>query len=273
MDITGEYLIPTDRKTVWDAINDPEMLKACIPGCQELTETDEGPVGGYAAKVQAKIGPVKATFNGHVRLENVQEPESYTIVGEGKGGAAGFAKGGADVWLEEVDAGNTKLTYKADAQVGGKLAQLGSRLIQGTAKKYADDFFANLTARIAPQEAEPAETTGMGVAAGDAGRPEEPAPAPAGTDVPAGVGAPSPAVGTVAGRSPERAGGEAAASTPEQPMAAHAAAATTAAKSGQTKGKAAGKPMKTWMWWIGGAALIILIILVLSAGGGGGGGG
>ncbi|EKV31753.1 Carbon monoxide oxidation accessory protein CoxG [Caenispirillum salinarum AK4] len=260
MDITGEYLIPTDRKTVWDAINDPEMLKACIPGCQELTETDEGPAGGYEAKVQAKVGPVKATFNGHVRLEDVNEPESYRIVGEGKGGAAGFAKGGADVWLEEVDATNTKLTYKADAQVGGKLAQLGSRLIQGTAKKYADDFFANLTARIAPQEAEPAETTGMGVATGDAGRPEEPAPA--------GVGAPSPAVGTVAGRSPDRAGGEAAASTPEQPMAAHAAAATTAAKSGQTKGEAAGTPMKTWMWWIGGAVLIILIILLLGGGGG-----
>lgn len=103
----------------------------------------------------------------------MNEPESYRIIGEGKGGAAGFAKGGADVVLEEVDAGNTKLIYKADAQVGGKLAQLGSRLIQGTAKKYADDFFANLTARIAPQEAEPAETTGMGATTGDAGAPEE----------------------------------------------------------------------------------------------------
>lgn len=244
MDITGEYLIPTDRQTVWDAINDPEMLKACIPGCQELTETEEGEAGGYAAKVQAKVGPVKATFNGHVHLADVNAPESYRIIGEGKGGAAGFAKGGADVWLEEIDANNTKLTYKADAQVGGKLAQLGSRLIQGTAKKYADDFFSNLTARIAPQEAEPDQTTGMGVATGDAGAPDEPPPSPA------------------------SAGAAAATTAPEQPAAANPAAASPTAQAAHTSGDAAGKPMKTWMWWVGGALLIIILVLVLGGGGG-----
>lgn len=241
MDITGEYLIPTDRETVWKAINDPQLLKACIPGCQELEETDEGEGGGYAAKVQAKIGPVKAVFNGHVRLEDVVVPESYTIIGEGKGGAAGFAKGNAKVHLEAVDAGNTKLTYTADAQVGGKLAQLGSRLIQGTARKYADDFFANLTARIAPQEAEPAATTGMGVGTGDAGAPKEPHPAQA----------------TAA----ERAGGQAAAASPEQPLAAHAAASATAGRAATGQG---GLPR--WMWWAGGAVLALVIILIFSGG-------
>lgn len=261
MDITGEYLIPTDRQTVWDAINDPEMLKACIPGCQELTETEEGEAGGYAAKVQAKVGPVKATFNGHVHLADVNAPESYRIIGEGKGGAAGFAKGGADVWLEEIDANNTKLTYKADAQVGGKLAQLGSRLIQGTAKKYADDFFSNLTARIAPQEAEPDQTTGMGVATGDAGAPEEPPASSTGA-------AAAPASGVVTGRAPEQAGADAGAAAPEQPMAAHTAAATTAAKAQHPSASSEDKGPKPWIWWVAGAAVLVLLILILGGGGG-----
>lgn len=173
MDISGEYDIPADRQTVWQALNDPEVLKACIPGCQDLTATDEGEGGGYAAKVRAKVGPVQATFNGHVRLEDINAPEGYTIIGEGKGGAAGFAKGSAKIHLMETEDGRTRLHYTADAQVGGKLAQVGSRLIKGTAQKYADDFFTALTQRLTVAEAPPAEAETAPEAA-------EPAPAPAG---------------------------------------------------------------------------------------------
>ncbi|MEQ8441684.1 MAG: carbon monoxide dehydrogenase subunit G [Alphaproteobacteria bacterium] len=137
MDMQGEYRIPAPRETVWEALNDPEVLKECITGCQELNRTDDG---GFDAKVKAKVGPVSATFSGSVRFENVNAPESYTIVGEGKGGAAGFAKGGADVSLAE-DGDETILTYTVNAQVGGKLAQIGARLVDSTAKKYANEFF------------------------------------------------------------------------------------------------------------------------------------
>lgn len=153
MDISGSYDIPAPRATVWAAINDPEVLKACIPGCDEMTADGDS---GFSARVTAKIGPVKATFSGAVRLEDVQAPASYTITGEGKGGAAGFAKGQAKVHLEELDAATTRLTYSVDAQVGGKLAQVGSRLIQGAAKKYADDFFSTLVTRLSAEASPPA---------------------------------------------------------------------------------------------------------------------
>lgn len=156
MDINGSYVIPSDRATVWKAINDPAILKDCIPGCEELNAVDDAGGGGFAALVVAKIGPVKASFRGAVRLENIVEGHSYTIAGEGKGGAAGFAKLASNVKLEDTEDGGTRLSYTADAQLGGKLAQLGSRLIEGTARKYADDFFACLTARLSPA-AEPAE--------------------------------------------------------------------------------------------------------------------
>jgi carbon monoxide dehydrogenase subunit G len=119
-------------------LNDPAVLRECIPGCESL---EGSAADGFAARVTTKLGPVKATFNGEVRLSNVKAPESYTISGEGKGGVAGFAKGGADVHLAP-DGSGTLLTYTANAQVGGKLAQLGSRLIDSTAKKLADQFFA-----------------------------------------------------------------------------------------------------------------------------------
>lgn len=152
MDISGTYLIPSDRATVWKAINDPAVLKDCIPGCEELTAVDDTEGGGFAALVVAKIGPVKASFRGAVRLANIVEEQSYTITGEGKGGAAGFAKLASNVLLEDAADGATRLSYTADAQLGGKLAQLGSRLIEGTARKYADDFFANLTACLTPPD-------------------------------------------------------------------------------------------------------------------------
>jgi carbon monoxide dehydrogenase subunit G len=148
MDMTGEYRIPAPRQAVWTALNDPEVLKACIPGCESLEKTGEEMV----ATVVAKIGPVKAKFAGKVRLENLNPPTSYSIVGEGQGGVAGFAKGGADVALAD-DGEGTILTYTARAQVGGKIAQLGSRLIDGTAKMMADQFFSAFTAKVGGAEA------------------------------------------------------------------------------------------------------------------------
>lgn len=139
MDMSGEYVIAAPRETVWAALNDPEVLKVCIPGCDELEMTSDTTM---EAKVTQKIGPVKAKFAGNVELVNINAPESYTIRGEGKGGVAGFAKGSADVRLEDQE-GGTRLVYEAHAEVGGKLAQLGSRLINSTAKKLADKFFEN----------------------------------------------------------------------------------------------------------------------------------
>lgn len=138
MELTGEYTIQADRQKVWESLNDPEILKQCIPGCEEIEQSGENE---FSAKVKAKVGPVNSRFSGKVTLSNLNPPESYTISGEGSGGAAGFAKGGADVKLEQIDASETKLSYKVDAQVGGKLAQLGQRLIQSTANKYAKQFF------------------------------------------------------------------------------------------------------------------------------------
>ncbi|MEH0071320.1 carbon monoxide dehydrogenase subunit G [Pannonibacter sp. Pt2-lr] len=145
MDMTGEYRIPAPRTDVWNALNDPDVLKACIPGCDSLEMTSPTEM---TAAVTAKIGPVKAKFTGAVTLENLNPPESYTIAGEGKGGVAGFAKGSADVHLAE-DGGDTILSYTVKAQVGGKLAQLGSRLIDSTARKMADEFFGNFSQMVA----------------------------------------------------------------------------------------------------------------------------
>ncbi len=150
MDMSGEHEIAAPRETVWNALNDPEVLKACIPGCQEIEKTSDT---DFAAKVKAKVGPVNATFSGNVALSNINPPASYTISGEGSGGAAGFAKGGADVALAD-EGETTRLTYNVHAQVGGKLAQLGQRLIQSTANKYAKQFFDNFKAHVeGPAEA------------------------------------------------------------------------------------------------------------------------
>ncbi|MDV4144987.1 MULTISPECIES: CoxG family protein [Shimia] len=139
MDMTGEHTIAASRDDVWAALNDVDVLRACIPGCEELEQTSDTTM---EAVVKQKIGPVKATFKGAVELQNIDAPKSYTIQGEGQGGVAGFAKGGANVTLEDVPEG-TLLRYEAHAQVGGKLARLGSRLIDATAKKLAGKFFDN----------------------------------------------------------------------------------------------------------------------------------
>ncbi len=137
MEMNGEERIAAPRQLVWEALNDPDVLRECIPGCESLEKSSDTEM---SAAVKIKIGPVSAKFAGEVTLENINAPESYTISGEGKGGIAGFAKGGADVKLVE-DGAETVLTYDVKAQVGGKLAQLGSRLIDSTSKKLAGQFF------------------------------------------------------------------------------------------------------------------------------------
>ena len=155
MELKGSRVIKADRETVWKALNTAEVLKECIPGCTELTGSPED---GFEAKVTQKVGPVKANFAGAVALSNIVPGESCTISGEGKGGAAGFAKGGADVVLADVE-GGTELTYQVEAKVGGKLAQLGSRLIDGFAKKMADDFFQRFQEAVeGPSDDDDAET-------------------------------------------------------------------------------------------------------------------
>jgi uncharacterized protein len=145
MKMIGEVMLPADRQTVWGKLNDPEVLKACIPGCQSLEKTGEN---GFLATAKIKVGPVSATFKGAVTLSDLDPPNTYRISGQGEGGVAGFAKGGALVALTDAAAGGTKLTYDVEANVGGKLAQLGGRLINGVAKKMADQFFANFAKAV-----------------------------------------------------------------------------------------------------------------------------
>lgn len=154
MELTGQHKIPASREKVWEALNDPELLKECITGCQRLEKVDDSHM---TATVQAKVGPVKAKFDATVEIVDPVAPERYTLVGEGKGGVAGFAKGSADVALTEDGPDATILDYTARATVGGKLAQLGSRLVDSTAKKYAADFFAALSEKLSG----PAEGTAM----------------------------------------------------------------------------------------------------------------
>jgi uncharacterized protein len=139
MTMIGEIQLAAPREAVWAKLNDPAVLKACIPGCEELEKTDDQ---GFRAVAKMKVGPVSARFKGKVTLSDLDPPNRYKISGEGEGGVAGFAKGGATVELAE-QGGGTLLSYHVDAQIGGKLAQLGQRLINGTAKKIADEFFAN----------------------------------------------------------------------------------------------------------------------------------
>jgi carbon monoxide dehydrogenase subunit G len=151
MTMTGEVTLPANREAVWAGLNDPDLLKSCIPGCQELTKISNTE---YMAVAKVAVGPVKASFKGKIALENLDPPNAYTIRGEGQGGVAGFAKGGAKVRLELADDGGTRLIYDVEATVGGKLAQLGGRLVNGVAKKNADEFFACFVKALSPAQAE-----------------------------------------------------------------------------------------------------------------------
>jgi uncharacterized protein len=147
MEMQGERRIPAPRQVVWERLNDPETLRQCIPGCESVDKISDTE---FTAKVRAKVGPVSASFTGKVTLTDLDPPAGYTISGEGTGGVAGFAKGSARIALEE-EGGETIMRYGAQAQVGGKLAQIGSRLVDGTARKLADQFFDRFAAAVNPQ--------------------------------------------------------------------------------------------------------------------------
>jgi hypothetical protein len=156
--LSGEALIAAPRATVWAALNDPAVLARCIDGVQSLEPDGDN---RFVGALDAKVGPVKARFTGAVTLTEIDAPNRYVLVGEGKGGVAGFAKGSADVTLHDTDDGGTRLTWAAQSQVGGKLAQLGARLVEGAARGYADSFFKNFKAIVEapaslPSLAEPA---------------------------------------------------------------------------------------------------------------------
>ena len=144
MEMKGEQLIPAPQKTVWEALNNPEVLKACVPGCESITLTGENE---YQVLMVARVGPVSAKFKGKLTLSDIKPPESYSLSFEGQGGAAGFAKGGAHVNLSKQGL-TTKLAYDVKASVGGKLAQIGSRLVDAAARKIAQDFFSAFNARV-----------------------------------------------------------------------------------------------------------------------------
>ncbi|WP_434622265.1 SRPBCC family protein [Azospirillum sp. B2RO_4] len=173
MDMSGSHRIEASRDAVWAALNDPEILRQCIPGCEEVVRQSDTEM---TAKVVAKVGPVSAKFAGKVTLSDLDPPNGYTITGEGSGGAAGFGKGGATVTLAD-DGGATLLSYTAKAQVGGKLAQIGSRLVDATARKMAEEFFARFTKIVGPAPAElvPAEAAPVATDAAVAAPPPQPA--------------------------------------------------------------------------------------------------
>jgi carbon monoxide dehydrogenase subunit G len=149
MEMTGEQLVPASQQDTWTALNDPQVLKACVPGCESITPTGENE---YQVLMVAKVGPVSAKFKGKLTLSDVRPPDSYSISFEGQGGPAGFAKGGAQVRLA-AEGGHTRLAYDVKANVGGKLAQIGSRLVDAAAKKVADDFFRNFNEKLSAAHA------------------------------------------------------------------------------------------------------------------------
>lgn len=188
MDMSGSHRIEASREAVWAALNDPDILRQCIPGCEEVVRQSDTEM---TAKVVAKVGPVSAKFAGKVTLSDLDPPNGYTITGEGSGGAAGFGKGGATVALSD-DGGATLLTYTAKAQVGGKLAQIGSRLVDATARKMAEEFFARFTQIVgpAPAEAAPADPAPAAIPAAQTAEPppEIPLPLPVGSGGGLGAG-------------------------------------------------------------------------------------
>lgn len=184
MELTGEQRLPVARERVWAALLDTETLRAAIPGCEAVTHEGDG---RYSVSVVAAVGPVKARFKGRLQQQDLQPPRRYTLSFDGDGGMAGFAKGSADVELTEADGDSTVLAYRAQAQIGGRLAQIGSRLVDATAARMSQQFFERLTAVITapPPLAAPQEEEAAARGAAVAPRPVAPAPAAAGTAVPA----------------------------------------------------------------------------------------
>jgi len=228
MDMTGETLIPAPREAVWRALNDPEILRQSIPGCETIEKTTDT---SFTAKVVAKVGPVRATFTGQVELTDLDPPNGYRISGEGKGGPAGFAKGGATVKLTD-EPGGTKLAYTVDAQIGGKLAQIGSRLIDATARSMAQDFFGRFSKLVAPADG----------------------PAPAAAATPAAAvaetAAPDTAHQAVAGDVIETPAELKTSPLPDEPAAMDAAVRQTRA-------------LPPWIW-IGGLIVLVIVIVAMA---------
>lgn len=198
MQMTGQRLLPVPPQQAWNALNDPQMLKACIPGCESVTET--GP-HQYEVLMAARIGPVSAKFKGRLMQSDIVEPQSYTLSFDGQGGVAGFGKGKAEVKLEPVSEG-TQLTYIATAQVGGKIAQIGSRLVDAAASKIADEFFAAFEKALTDQ----AQALQAAMAAAS--------PVISADETPAGGAADAPAAGAPASEAAQR--------VPHEPIAAPA---------------------------------------------------
>jgi carbon monoxide dehydrogenase subunit G len=170
VEMTGEQLIPASQNDTWKALNDPDVLKDCVPGCESIARVTDNE---YHVKMVAKIGPVSAKFSGRMSLFDLKPPQSYSLAFEGQGGAAGFAKGAAQVTLSPQGTVGTKLSYNVKANVGGKLAQIGSRLIDAAAKKVADDFFQNFTRKMRAAEDETVvmhADHGLGVVPGHAAK-------------------------------------------------------------------------------------------------------
>lgn len=156
MEMTGEQLIPASQQDTWTALNDPEVLKACVPGCESIARVNDNE---YQVQMTARVGPVSAKFRGRLSLFDIKPPQSYSLAFEGQGGAAGFAKGAAQVRLAPAGPSETKLSYDVKANVGGKLAQIGSRLVDAAARKVADEFFQNFTRKMSSSE----DTTVVGL--------------------------------------------------------------------------------------------------------------
>jgi uncharacterized protein len=257
MDMNGEYRISAPRSRVWEALNDPEILKQCIPGCEEIEKQSDTEM---TAKVVAKVGPVKAKFGGKVTLSDIDAPNGYTITGEGSGGAAGFGKGGAKVDLVE-DGADTVLSYTAHAQVGGKLAQIGSRLIDSTARKMADDFFAKFT-QVVGQPAEAVTETAtetVEVPAPGAAQPAQPALAAETMDAGATAAAAAPPRDAAKVEPPVFLSSEAAAVPPPSPAQTPTpSAGPTVAPSGQPSVEQS-RGLQPVVW----IPLIIVVVAIL----------
>jgi len=171
MELSNTRIVPAAPPVVWAALNDPAVLKDCLPGCESLERTGDN---AYEVVMAARVGPVSARFNGHMTMREIDPPNAYTLQFEGQGGAAGFVRGEARVTLAPEDEQHTSMTYNAKAQVGGKLAQIGSRLVDGAAAKLTDDFFARFVTRLAPAQPGVAGTASSAAplpATGDAASP------------------------------------------------------------------------------------------------------